>query len=168
MRATTTIATCKKAGLFGLFLWLAAVAAMAPGTAETLLEKLKKSEQSAPPPAVPGQPGQPSPTRKNLMPPLRLQIESATPVFDARTKEPVISIRLTERSGRMFAELTKENVGRRTEVRIDGKVVMSPIIREPILGGSLQVSGDFTLKDAQEIADRLNSGAARVEVEVVD
>ena len=53
----------------------------------------------------------------------------------------------------MFAAARrKNNVGRRTaRLRIDGKVVMSAIIREPILGGSLQVSGDFTLKDAQEL-----------------
>jgi hypothetical protein len=148
---------CKKAGLFGLFLWLAMAVACSPGMAQSpsLRDLLEKGEPSPPP-------------RKSLLPPLRLQIESAAPIIDERTKEPVITIRLTERSGRMFAELTKNNVGRKTEVRIDGKVVMSPIIREPILGGSVQVSGGFTLKDAQELADRLNSGAARVEVEVVD
>jgi hypothetical protein len=147
---------CKKAGLLGLFLWLA-VAAVSPGMAQpSLLEQLEKGGTTAPPP------------RKSTLPPLRLQIASAAPLFDERTKEPVITIRLTERSGRMFAELTKDNVGRTIEVRIDGKVVMSPIIREPILGGSVQVSGGFTLKDAQELADRLNSGAARIEVEVVD
>ena len=148
---------CRKAGLLGLFVWLAVAGLSSGSMAEpSLLEQLQKGGTAAPPP------------RKSTLPPLRLQIESATPIIDERTKEPVITIRLTERSGRMFAELTKNNVGRRTEVRIDGKVVMSPIIREPILGGSLQVSGGFTLKDAQELADRLNSGGARVEVEVVD
>ncbi len=44
----------------------------------------------------------------------------------------------------MFAEFTANNVGRTVEVRIDGKVVMRPIIREPIKGGSVQVSGGFT------------------------
>jgi SecD-like export protein len=167
MRSAMRAMGYKKAGLFGLFLWLA-VAAVSGSMAQapSLLEQLKKGETLPPPPSLPGEPS--SPQRKSLMPPLRLQIENAAPIIDERTKQPVITIRLTERSGRMFAELTKNNVGRRTEVRIDGKVVMSPIIREPILGGSLQVSGDFTLKDAQELADRLNSGAARVEVEVVD
>ncbi len=44
----------------------------------------------------------------------------------------------------MFAELTANNIGRTIEVRIDGKVVMRPIIREAIKGGSVQVSGGFT------------------------
>jgi len=148
---------CKKAGLFGLFLWLG-LATLSPGMAQTpsLLDQLKELEPSSPPP------------RKSTLPPLRLQIEKATPSFDERTKEPVVTFRLTERSGRMFAEFTANNVGRTIEVRIDGKVVMRPIIREAIKGGSVQVSGGFTPKEALELADRLNSGAARVEAEVVD
>ena len=151
---------CKKAGLFGLFLWLAVAGVptgLSPALAEpSLLEQLQKGGPTTPAP------------RKSTLPPLRLQIENATPILDERTREPVVTFRLTERSGRMFAEFTANNVGRTVEIRIDGKVVMKPIIREPIKGGSIQVSGGFTLKDAKELADRLNSGAARVEAEVVD
>jgi len=158
MRAMIAIvARCKKAGLLGLFVWLAVAGSLPPVMAQpSLLEQLKKGGTAPPPP------------RKSTLPPLRLQIESAAPILDERTKQPVITIRLTERSGRMFAEFTKSNVFRKTEVRIDGKVVMSPVIREPILNGSLQVNGNFTLKEAQELADRLNRGATRVEVELVD
>jgi hypothetical protein len=150
----------KKAGLFGLFLWLAAAAVSAglsPALAEpSLLEQLQKGGPSAPAP------------RKSTLPPLRLQIASAAPILDERTKEPVVTFRLTDRSGRMFAQFTADNIGRTVEVRIDGKVVMRPIIHEAIKGGSVQVSGGFTLATARELADRLNSGAARVEAEVVD
>jgi hypothetical protein len=147
----------KKAGLLGLFLWLT-LAAWFPGMAQapSLLDQLKELEPSSPPP------------RKSTLPPLRLQIEKATPIFDERTREPVVAFRLTERSGRMFAEFTGNNIGRTVEVRIDGKVVMRPIIREAIKGGSVQVSGGFTLATAKELADHLNSGGARVEAEVVD
>ena len=150
--------------MLGLFLWLAA-AAWSPGLAQSpsmaqapsLLDQLKELElPSSPPP------------RKSTLPPLRLQIEKATPIVDERTREPVVTFRLTERSGRLFAEFTANNIGRTFEVRIDGKVVMRPIIREAIKGGSVQVSGGFTPASAQELADRLNSGTARVEAEVVD
>jgi preprotein translocase subunit SecD len=156
MSATAT--RCKKAGLLGLFLWAVAAAVVSSSMAQSpsLLEQLQKGEPS------------PSPQKKNLLPPLRLQIEKATPGLDERTREPVVSILLTARSGRMFAELTTKSVGRKTELRIDGKVVASPIIREPIKGGSLQISGNMTIADAKELADRLNSGAANIEVEVVD
>jgi preprotein translocase subunit SecD len=148
---------CKKAGLLGLFLWLALVAVGSPGMAQapSLLEQLQQGEPSSPP-------------RKSTLPPLRLQIEKATPGLDERTREPVVTFRLTERSGRMFAEFTANNIGRTVEVRIDGKVVMRPIIREAIKGGSVQVSGGFTIATAKEFADHLNSGAAKVEAEVVD
>jgi hypothetical protein len=161
----------KKAGLLGLFLWLAAAMA-SPGVAQppSLLEQLKKGYPTLPPSSLPQPPGTgaPSAPKKSAMPPLRLQIEKATPVLDERTQEPVVSIILTARSGRLFAELTANNVGRRTELRVDGKVVAAPIIQEPIKGGSIQISGGMTLADAKELADRLNSGSARVEIEVVD
>ena len=158
---------CKKAGLFGLFLCLAVAGAAAPGVAETLLEKLQKGEQSAPPPAVPGQPGQPSPQRKSLMPPLRLQVEKAEATFDTRTKEPVVVITLAARSGRLFYELTQNNIGRTLVLRIDGQVVAEPIIREPIKSGVVQISGSMTVNDAAALAERLSKGVAKIEVELV-
>jgi preprotein translocase subunit SecD len=161
MRASGAIAVrCKKAGLSGLFLFLGtAVVSSSKAEAASLLEQLQKGDPSAPPPSAP---------KKSAMPPLRLQIEEATPLLDEHTREPVVTIMLTARSGRLFAELTANNVGRRTELRIDGKVVAAPIIREPIKGGSIQISGSMTLADAKELADRLNSGSAKVEIEVVD
>ena len=147
---------CRKAGLLGLFLWLVVAAAVSTGIAQpSLLEQLEKGG-TAPPP------------RKSTLPPLRLQIASAAPIIDERTKEPTITFRLTERSGRLFAEFTGNNIGRTIVIRIDGKAVMRPIIREPILGGSVQITGGFTLQEAKELADRLSSGAAGVEAEMVD
>jgi len=147
---------CRKAGLLGLFLWLVVAAAVSTGIAQpSLLEQLEKGG-TAPPP------------RKSTLPPLRLQIASAAPIIDERTKEPAVTFRLTERSGRLFAEFTGNNIGRTIEIRIDGKAVMRPIIREPILGGSVQITGGFTLQETKELADRLSSGAAGVEAEMVD
>jgi preprotein translocase subunit SecD len=165
----TAIATrCKKAGLLGLFLWLAVAGISSSKAQPSLLEQLEKGYPSLP--ASPQQPGDggPSSRKKSAIPPLRLDIEKATALLDERTREPVVSIMLTARSGRMFGELTTDNVGRRTELRVDGKVVAAPIIREPIKGGSIQISGSMTLADAKELADRLNSGSAKVELEVVD
>jgi preprotein translocase subunit SecD len=100
--------------------------------------------------------------------PLRLQVEKAEVRFDDHTKQPVVIIWMTPRSGRMFFEFTSKNINRTVEIRIDGQVVLNPIIREPILGGSVQVSGSFTVAAAQELAERLTKGAAKVEVEVVE
>ena len=142
---------CKKAGLFGLFLCLT-VAGISSGMAQpSLLEELQKGGPAPPPP------------RKSLMPPLRLQVERAEATLDTRTKEPVVVITMVARSGRMFGELTENNIGRRLVLRIDGQVVS-----EPIKGGVVQISGNMTVKDAAALAERLGKGEARIEVELVD
>jgi preprotein translocase subunit SecD len=157
MRAMIAMARiCRKAGLLGLFVWLA-VAGVSSSMAEpSLLEQLQKGGSSSPPPA-----------RKSLMPPLRLQVQKAEAAFDARTSEPIVVITMTARSGRMFSELTENNVGRRLVLRIDGQVVSEPLIREPIKGGVVQISGNMTAKDAAALAERLNKGEAKIEVELV-
>jgi preprotein translocase subunit SecD len=99
--------------------------------------------------------------------PLVLEVVSAKAGFDQRTKEPIVSYKLTESSARSFADLTAQNVGRKTELRVDGRVIMKPVIREPILGGSGQLSGSLTLDEAKDIAERLSAGSAKIEVELV-
>jgi preprotein translocase subunit SecD len=99
--------------------------------------------------------------------PLLLDVARAQAGFDARTGEPVISIVLTEASRGAFTTFTAGNIGRKTELRLDGRVLASPVIREPIAGGSMQISGALTVAGAKEIADKLSSANARIEVEVV-
>jgi preprotein translocase subunit SecD len=102
------------------------------------------------------------------MPPMRLQVEKAEATFDTTTSEPIVVITLAPRSGRMFHELTLNNIGRVLVLRIDGKVVAEPIIREAIARGVVQISGSMTVKDAADLAARLNNGEAKVEVELVE
>jgi hypothetical protein len=157
-----TVRICRKAGLHGLFVLMAAagvLSGMFPALAQpSLLEQLEKGGGTAPAP----------PPRKSLMPPLRLQVQKAEAAFDTRTKQPVVVITMAPRSGRMFGELTQNNIGRRLVLRIDGQVVSEPIIREPIKGGVVQISGDMTEKDAAALAERLSKGEAKIEVELVD
>jgi preprotein translocase subunit SecD len=99
--------------------------------------------------------------------PLKLEVAHAILAFDRRTGEPVVSFTLTESSRRLFADFTAQNVGRKGAILVDGRVVTKPVIREPILGGAGQISGGFSVDEAKDIADRLSSGAARMEVEAV-
>jgi len=99
--------------------------------------------------------------------PLRIEVASAEAAYDQRTGEPVISFKMTSSSARAFAELTAHNVGRKAAILIDGRMVSAPVIREPILGGSGQVSGHFSAEEARDIALRLSSGAAKMEIEIV-
>jgi hypothetical protein len=157
MRALTAIAAIsKKAGLFGLFVWLALAGAVTPGFAQkpSLLEQLEK--------------GFPIPApRKSLGPPLRVEVKTAEVSSDKYTNEPVVVITMAPQSSRMFHELTLKYIGRRLVLRIDGNVVTEPIIREEIKGGVVQISGSMTVKEAADMAARVSKGEAKIEVEPV-
>ena len=96
--------------------------------------------------------------------PLVLEVADAQPAFDQRSNEPIVTFRLTPASARRFADFTRENVGRTVDVRVDGRMVMSSVIREPILGGFGQISGGFGVKEAKEMAERFAAGKARLEL----
>jgi preprotein translocase subunit SecD len=95
-------------------------------------------------------------------------INNATPGFDERTREPVVTFRFNANGTRRFAQITQENVGRPFAVVLDDEVLSAPIIREPILGGSGQISGNFTLKDANRIAMVMRSGTLPGHVMLVE
>jgi preprotein translocase subunit SecD len=98
---------------------------------------------------------------------IAVQVTSAEVAFDRRTNEPLISFRMSEKSTQMFGELTSRNVGKKLAIRVDGRTISAPVIREPILGGSGQISGDLSREDAKAIADRLSSGKANLVFEIV-
>ena len=82
----------------------------------------------------------------------------AQPTFD-QNNQAVVSFRFDTVGGRKFGDATKENVGRRLAIVLDGRVISAPVIREPILGGSGQISGNFTVSSAQDLALLLRAGA---------
>lgn len=81
------------------------------------------------------------------------------PGFDPRTNEPVVSFRFDAVGAKRFGSVTAANVNRPFAIVLDGKVVSAPVIREPILGGTGQISGNFTVQEAQDLALLLRAGA---------
>lgn len=82
-------------------------------------------------------------------------LTDAQPGFDHRTNEPIISFRFNNSGARKFGNFTKENVGKPFAIVLDDKVLSAPVIREPILGGSGQISGSFTVESANTLAVQL-------------
>ncbi len=88
--------------------------------------------------------------------------------FDPQTNEAVVNIQFDQQGGARFATLSTENVGRLFAIILDGKVLSTPSFREPILGGSAQISGGFTVESANNLAIALRSGALPVDLVVVE
>ncbi|MFM1816296.1 MAG: preprotein translocase subunit SecD [Pseudomonadota bacterium] len=96
------------------------------------------------------------------------ELVDAQPGFDSRTNEPVINFRFNQSGARKFGRYTQNNVGRPFAIVLDGKVISAPNIREPILGGSGQISGSFTPETAKDLAIQLRSGALPAPLTVVE
>jgi preprotein translocase subunit SecD len=86
-------------------------------------------------------------------------LTDAQPGFDQRTSEPIVSFKFNSAGARKFAQVTQENVGRPFAIVLDNEVISAPVIREPILGGQGQISGNFTVESANTLAVLLRAGA---------
>jgi preprotein translocase subunit SecD len=92
----------------------------------------------------------------------------AQPGFDQRTNEPVVNFRFNSAGARKFAEATQANVGKPFAIVLDNKVISAPVIREPILGGSGQISGSFTVQSANDLAILLRAGALPAPLTIIE
>ncbi len=88
--------------------------------------------------------------------------------FDGQTNEPVVDFRLTTGGARKFAEVTANNVGRLFAIVLDEEVISAPVIREPIPGGSGQISGSFTVESANDLAILLRAGSLPAKLTIVE
>ena len=73
--------------------------------------------------------------------------------------EAAVFINFDSKGTRQFADLTTRHVGERMAIVLDGKVYSAPVLREPILGGTASITGNFKPKEAQDLAMILRSGA---------
>ncbi len=92
----------------------------------------------------------------------------AQPGFDQRNSEPIVSFRFNSTGARKFADATRENVGKPFAIVLDNKVISAPVIREPILGGSGQISGNFTVQQANDLSILLRAGALPAPLTVIE
>ncbi len=95
-------------------------------------------------------------------------LTDAQPGFDQRTSEPIVSFRFNTSGARKFAQVTQENVGKPFAIVLDNEVISAPVIREPILGGSGQISGSFTVQSANDLSILLRAGALPAPLTIIE
>ncbi len=88
--------------------------------------------------------------------------------FDQRTNEPIVSFRFDSQGARQFADITTRNVNRPFAIVLDDKVLSAPVIREPITGGSGQISGSFTVEESVVLSALLRAGALPAPLTVIE
>ena len=84
------------------------------------------------------------------------------------TNEPIVLLDFNTEGKEIFAKITRENIGRRLGIFLDGHLLSSPVIRDQISGGTAQISGNFTIEEAQALVRDLNFGALPIPIELVN
>jgi SecD/SecF fusion protein len=82
--------------------------------------------------------------------------------------QPDVNFRFNLRGGQRFGQVTSENVGRLFAIVLDGKVISAPRILGPITGGSGQITGNFTVEQADNLAVLLRAGALPAKLTIVE
>jgi preprotein translocase subunit SecD len=95
-------------------------------------------------------------------------LTDAQPGFDQRSGEPIVSFRFNTSGSRKFAQATSDNVGQPFAIVLDNEVISAPVIREPITGGSGQISGSFTVQAANDLSILLRAGALPAPLTIIE
>jgi len=92
----------------------------------------------------------------------------AKPTMDTQTNETVVTFNLDRVGAKKFGKATSTGVGKRLAIILDGKIISAPSVREPIVGGSGQISGNFTFQSATDLALLLRSGALPAPLSIIE
>ncbi len=95
-------------------------------------------------------------------------LDNAQASTDPQSGEWVVNFSLNSVGAREFADVTTANVGKLFAIVLDGKIIEAPVIREPITGGSGQISGNFTARSATDLALLLRAGALPAPLNIVE
>jgi preprotein translocase subunit SecD/SecD/SecF fusion protein len=92
----------------------------------------------------------------------------AQPQMNNQTNETVVSFTLDRVGSKRFGKATSKGVGKQLAIVLDGKIVSAPVIREAIVSGSGQISGNFTFQSATDLALLLRSGALPAPLNIIE
>jgi preprotein translocase subunit SecD len=95
-------------------------------------------------------------------------LTDAQPGFDQRNGQPIVSFKFNTSGSRKFAQATTENVKQPFAIVLDNKVISAPVIQEPITGGQGQISGNFTVQQANDLAILLRAGALPAPLTIIE
>ena len=95
-------------------------------------------------------------------------LKDAQAAMNQQNNQAVVNLEFSSEGAEKFADATLKNVGRQLAILLDGEVLTSPVVREPIMGGRAEISGQRDLEEAQSLAILLRSGALPVKVNIIE
>jgi preprotein translocase subunit SecD len=88
-------------------------------------------------------------------------------VFAQGTNEPTVELHFNAEGTKLFAQITKDNIGKVVAIYLDGQVISAPVVRDAITTGTAVISGSFTPEAARALVSSLNSGALPVPIHLI-
>jgi len=87
--------------------------------------------------------------------------------FHPTTYQPYVSLEFTKEGAEIFHDLTKRNIKKPIAIYIDDNLISAPVVQEEISGGKAQITGEFTVEEARELARNLNAGALPLPIHIL-
>lgn len=95
-------------------------------------------------------------------------LKDAQAAMNPQNNQAVVNLEFSAEGAEKFADATLQNVGRQIAILLDGEVLTNPVVREAIMGGRAEISGQRDLEEAQNLAILLRSGALPVKVNIIE
>ncbi len=94
-------------------------------------------------------------------------VKSASVQYDPTTYQPYVSLNFNDQGAALFDKITKNNIGQRLAIFLDGNLDSAPVIQQEINGGNAQITGNFSLDEAKSLVNDLNLGALPVPITLI-
>jgi protein-export membrane protein SecD len=94
-------------------------------------------------------------------------IKTARVEYDQRTNKPQIGLVFDSEGAKLFADITKDNIGKQLAILLDGQIISAPTIQSEIVGGQAQISGTFSIQEANALSRSLKFGALPIPIELI-
>ncbi len=94
-------------------------------------------------------------------------LQRATVSFDQLTGTPAVNLEFDKEGSELFSTLTRDNIGKRLAIYLDGVPISAPIVQAEINNGRAVISGGFSIEEARQLTQRLNAGALPIPIELI-
>lgn len=94
-------------------------------------------------------------------------LKRATVAFDQLGGSPQVTLEFDSEGGKLFADLTRQNLNKRIAIYLDGIPISAPVVQSEITDGRAVISGGFSLEEAKQLAESLTAGALPIPIELI-